>query len=241
MNNISFNQELAIALYGCSDNFPVSLDDAWQWLGYSSKQKAKDKLIRNFEKEFDFRITQMVETKPDGRFSHRYEKIELSIDCFKSLGMMAGTEQGKVIRKYFLECERIVKAVKPQQKVLGAYTERVEAMFDAANKIPDGYWCVLHESANLLIWVEAKLKYPVDKADLLDGSIGIHWSRHRTGKEWAGDRIRFDYRFPDGRPCHPWCYQERELLHFREFLNGKYKPILLPRYLEDKYPGLVKV
>lgn len=241
MNNISFNQELAIALYECSDNFPVSLDDAWQWLGYSSKQKAKDKLVRNFEKEFDFRITQMVETKPDGRFSHRYEKIELSLDCFKSLGMMAGTEQGKVIRRYFLECERIAKTTKPQQKVLGAYTERVEAMFDAANKIPDGYWCVLHESANLLIWVEAKLKYPVDKADLLDGSIGIHWSRHRAGKEWAGDRIRFDYRFPDGRDCHPWCYQEQELLHFREFLNSKYKPILLPRYLEDKYPGLVKV
>ncbi|MFM6254875.1 MAG: Bro-N domain-containing protein, partial [Dolichospermum sp.] len=26
---------------------------------------------------------------------------------------------------------------------LGAYTQRVEAMFDAANKVPDGYWCVL--------------------------------------------------------------------------------------------------
>jgi prophage antirepressor-like protein len=130
---------------------------------------------------------------------------------------------------------------KDSHKVLGAYTERVEAMFDAANKIPEGYWCVLHESANLLIWVEAKLKYPVDRHDLLDGSIGIHWSRYRAGKSWAGDRIRFDYRFPDGRPCHPWCYQEQELLHFREFLSSKYKPILLPRYLEDKYPGLVKV
>ena len=130
---------------------------------------------------------------------------------------------------------------KDSHKILGAYTERVESMFDAANKIPDGYWCVLHESANLLIWVEAKLKYPVDRHDLLDGSIGIHWSRYRAGKSWAGDRIRFDYRFPDGRPCHPWCYQEQELLHFREFLSSKYKPILLPRYLEDKYPGLVKV
>ncbi|MFM6250141.1 MAG: Bro-N domain-containing protein, partial [Dolichospermum sp.] len=59
-----------------------------------------------------------------------------------------------------------------QPQKLGAYTQRVEAMFDAANKIPDGYWCVLHESANLLIWVEQRLKYPVDKADLLDGSIG---------------------------------------------------------------------
>ncbi|MFM6348118.1 MAG: Bro-N domain-containing protein [Dolichospermum sp.] len=124
---------------------------------------------------------------------------------------------------------------------LGAYTQRVEAMFDAANKIPDGYWCVLHESANLLIWVEQKLKYPVDKADLLDGSIGIHWSKHREGKDWIGDRIKFKYRFPDGRHCDPWCYRMRELEHFRYFLEQKYKPTLLPQYLESKYPSLVKV
>ncbi|MFM6271379.1 MAG: Bro-N domain-containing protein, partial [Dolichospermum sp.] len=127
-----------------------------------------------------------------------------------------------------------------QPQKLGAYTQRVEAMFDAANKIPDGYWCVLHESANLLILVEQKLKYPVDKADLLDGSIGIHWSKHREGKDWIGDRIKFKYRFPDGRHCDPWCYRMRELEHFRYFLEQKYKPTLLPQYLESKYPSLVK-
>jgi hypothetical protein len=30
MTNLSFNQELAIALYEFSDDFPVDLDDAWQ-------------------------------------------------------------------------------------------------------------------------------------------------------------------------------------------------------------------
>ena len=94
-----------------------------------------------------------------------------------------------------------------ERKVLGAYTERVEAMYDQANKIPEGYWCILNEAANLLIWVEARLKYPVDKADLLDGSVGIHWSKYREGKPWTGDRIKFKYRFPDGRFCDPWCYQ----------------------------------
>jgi prophage antirepressor-like protein len=128
-----------------------------------------------------------------------------------------------------------------QPQRLGAYTQRVESMFDDANKIPIGYWCVLHESANLLIWVEQKLRYPVDKADLLDGSIGIHWSNHRKDKDWSGDRIKFKYRFPDGRYCNPWCYQMRELEHFRYFLEQKYKPALLPQYLESKYPGLVKV
>lgn len=132
-------------------------------------------------------------------------------------------------------------SVAEQPQRLGAYTQRVESMFDDANKIPTGYWCVLHESANLLIWVEQKLKYPVDKADLLDGSIGIHWSNHRKEKDWGGDRIKFKYRFPDGRYCNPWCYQMRELEHFRYFLEQRYKPALLPQYLESKYPGLAKV
>ena len=128
-----------------------------------------------------------------------------------------------------------------ERKVLGAYTERVEAMYDQANKIPEGYWCILNEAANLLIWVEARLKYPVDKADLLDGSVGIHWSKYREGKPWTGDRIKFKYRFPDGRFCDPWCYQMKELEQFRHFLDRQYKPLLLPKYLEHKYPGLVKV
>lgn len=128
---------------------------------------------------------------------------------------------------------------KPQRTAIGAYQERVEAMFDAANKIPDGYWCVLHESANLLIWVESKLKYPVDKADLLDGSIGICWSNFRKGKPWAGDKIKFSYRFPDGRYCNPWCYGMDELIHFRHFLDRDYKPVALPKYLESKYSAIV--
>jgi prophage antirepressor-like protein len=127
-----------------------------------------------------------------------------------------------------------------ERKVLGAYIERVEAMHDQANQIPEGYWCVLNEASNLLIWVEAKLKYPVDKADLLDGSVGIHWSRHREDKPWTGDRIKFKYRFPDGRWCEPWCYQMKELEQFRYFLDREYKFVILPKYLESKYPGLVK-
>lgn len=242
MTSLSFNQELAIALYQSSEEFPVDLDLAWQWLGYSKKQNAKDKLIRNFEDGVDFRNTQMRETKPCGSFSHYYHKIELTVDCFKSLGMMSGTGQGRIIRKYFLECERIAKASLTQKpQPLGAYTQRVESMFDDANKIPSGYWCVLHESANLLVWVESKLKLPVDKADLLDGSIGIQWSSHRKGKIWAGDRLKFDYRFPDGRWCHPWCYQMRELEHFRYFVEDAYKPVLMPKYLGTKYPALAKV
>jgi phage anti-repressor protein len=238
MTSLSFNRELAIALYESPEEFPIDFDDAWRWLGYSTKQKAESKLRNNFEEGLDF-LTKGLKTSTGGRPS---VFVCITVDCFKSLGMMAGTDQGKVIRKYFLECERIAKASAVKTPIaLGAYTQRVESMFDNANKIPLGYWCVLHESANLLIWVESKLKLPVDKADLLDGSIGTHWSNYRKNKLWIGDRVKFSYKFPDGRWCNPWCYQMKELEHFRYFVEDTYKPVLMPKYLEGKYPSMVKV
>ncbi|HEY9835364.1 MAG TPA: Bro-N domain-containing protein [Vampirovibrionales bacterium] len=125
--------------------------------------------------------------------------------------------------------------------VLGAYMERVETMFENAHRIPEGYWCVLHEASQLLVYVEGYLKLPVDRADLLDGSIGLAWSKYRDDKEWAGERIKFSYQFPDGRWCNPWCYQWPELVPFRSWLDATYKPQLLPKYLHKKYGVLVKI
>jgi hypothetical protein len=45
----------------------------------------------------------------NGLTASRTEFIYLTVDCFKSLGMMAGTQKGKEVRKYFLECEKIAK------------------------------------------------------------------------------------------------------------------------------------
>jgi hypothetical protein len=141
------------------------------------------------------------------------------------------------IKKY-LESENY--APPPPHRELGAYEERVKEMFAQAASVPKGYWCVLHESANLLIWVETQLKCPVDKADLLDGSIGKHWSKYREGKPWALDRIDFSYTFPDGRIVKPWCYRMSELGYFRSFLQDDYSHHGLISYLNKKYPGIVK-
>lgn len=141
------------------------------------------------------------------------------------------------IKKY-LESENYSP---PPPKELGAYEERVKEMFDQLPNIKEGYWCVLHESASLLIYVETQLKCPVDKADLLDGSIGKHWSKYRKDKEWALDRIPFFYTFPDGRTVEPWCYRMSELGYFRSFLLYDYKENGLISYLNRKYPGIVKL
>ena len=104
---MDFSHELALALTQSANEFPVDFDDAWQWIGYANKRNAKDTLINNFIEGVDF-LRKGTKSPSGGR---PRENIALTTDCFKSLGMMAGTEKGKEIRRYFLECERQVKAL----------------------------------------------------------------------------------------------------------------------------------
>jgi phage anti-repressor protein len=105
----NFSKDTAIELLQQQKTvpFPVDFDQAWQWLEYSTKQKAEEALARcGFEEGVDFSTSGLKST--GGRPA---KDIKLTVDCFKSWGMMAGTEKGKEIRKYFLECERIAIAV----------------------------------------------------------------------------------------------------------------------------------
>ncbi|MEH1799401.1 MAG: hypothetical protein V7L13_09560 [Nostoc sp.] len=104
MSNLSFDQSIALCLYQSDEEFPVHLEIAWQWLGYSRKDVCLDAIKRYLEEEIDFSIS--IRKSTGGRPK---QDVRLSIDGLKTLGMIAGTEQGKSVRRYFLECERIAK------------------------------------------------------------------------------------------------------------------------------------
>jgi phage anti-repressor protein len=108
MADIILSKDLVQSLINSADTFPVDFDDAWEWLGYTRKSSAKKKLVANFENGVDF-CTKWCKTPRSGRPE---EKIYLTVECFKELGMLAQTEQGKLVRKYYLECERAVKTPK---------------------------------------------------------------------------------------------------------------------------------
>ena len=92
-----------------SDNqFPVDFDLVWQWIGYSRKDSAKRTLENaGFELGQDFQVIHINVDNSKGGPKER--KIMLTIDCFKSFCMMAGTEKGKEVRKYYIEIERRYK------------------------------------------------------------------------------------------------------------------------------------
>lgn len=115
---MEFNESLALQLLESEIEFPVNFDDAWQWLEYSEKSKAKRALLNcGFTENVDYNIDISGELRPQGGFSNR-EIIFLTVDCFKQLCMMSGTEKGKEVRLYFLKCEKVLKErIKAEQSL----------------------------------------------------------------------------------------------------------------------------
>ncbi|BBD59482.1 hypothetical protein NIES2109_22690 [Nostoc sp. HK-01] len=142
MNNLArsaqFSQKLANQIYQSAEQFPVSFDDAWVWLGYSRKDNAKANFIKcGFTEGVDYQLLKSQESVNHSTFSpqqlaaaSRKEDIYLTAECLKQWGMMAGTEQGKQVRIYFLKCERIAKAAmsRPQPQIPGNYLEALKAL-----------------------------------------------------------------------------------------------------------------
>ena len=104
--------EIIFSLIQSDKEFPIDFDDAWGWIGYKYKKNAKESLINNFELGVDYIneefLPQKVKTKIIGRSS---EKFYITVDCFKSFCLMAGTNRGKQVRKYFINCEKTLREI----------------------------------------------------------------------------------------------------------------------------------
>lgn len=111
---MDFTPELALALYNSEDEFPVDFDLAWQWIKYEKRGHAESKLLNNFAINVDYKIDGRSSPSTGGREANRYS---LTVDCFKSLGMMAATSKGREIRQHFLDCERKLKQLVAEKAI----------------------------------------------------------------------------------------------------------------------------
>ena len=160
MDNI-VKQEILSQLES-EEQFPVDFDVYWKWLEFSTKGNAK----RAFEKagftmgqDFDhiIRNDNMVKRSQGGGV--QLEKLMLTIDCAKSFAMMARTEKGREVRKWYLQLEKEWRSQKQktlqfgleinqklskfleiqcqiecQQRILLAKTEHLTESFEAHDK-----------------------------------------------------------------------------------------------------------
>jgi anti-repressor protein len=147
----NFTLALASSLNNSADVFPVDFDRAWQWLGYSEKRVAKQFLLKNLELDLDYLVLQPQLATFD--VPRPTEQIRLTVEAFKTWGMMAGTEQGKQVRKYFLECERIAKSATPKTHIeaLEAWvaSEKLRLTAEARLQLTEPIYKVVETRPNL--------------------------------------------------------------------------------------------
>ena len=109
MKNNSISESDIFALCQSENKFPIDFELAWRWIGYSRKNNAKAALLScGFNEGIDLLIEKH---SMESEFGKPKERITLTVDCFKTWAMMAATQKGREVRKYFIECERKLKEI----------------------------------------------------------------------------------------------------------------------------------
>jgi hypothetical protein len=115
-NFTDFEQKLFLSSFYCylnydsTNDFIIDLDNVWKWLDFCQKQRAKELLEKNFiiEKDYKCLLTPESEQKK-GRGGHNKQTIMLTIKCFKSLCLKAGTKKADEIHEYYMKLEEILQ------------------------------------------------------------------------------------------------------------------------------------
>jgi hypothetical protein len=126
------------------------------------------------------------------------------------------------------------------KKAIAYYSDRCADIRKNLVK-PKGQWCVIEKCNHLLLEVE-KAGYPIDKMDLLDGSIGKRWANYRRELGYSEPNQSAHYQLPHcPHPVSVACYPSSELGIFSDWLESIYEEQHLNKYLQGKYGKLVKV
>ena len=75
---MDFNIQLAKSFLESTEEFPVGLDQAWVWLGYSTKQKALSTLKSYFQEGVDY-IFKMSDPNSQDEITNRLKRLLLDV------------------------------------------------------------------------------------------------------------------------------------------------------------------
>ena len=107
--------------YHPTNDFPINLEDIFKMIGFANKGNAMKTIKSNFVENEDYKTSFLPKEKSSWGGSGK-EEIMLNIDTFKNLCMIAKTNKGKEIRKYYVKLENIyneiIKEEIQEQKIL---------------------------------------------------------------------------------------------------------------------------
>ena len=123
----NYEQQMFLASFYCylkhdsKNDFVIDFDNVWNWLGFSTKQKAKELLTKIFIIDKDYKIlvnvpvNQSANSLPFGeakkyiRGGHNKEIIMLNVDTFKKFCLKAGTKKADEIHDYYIKLETVLQ------------------------------------------------------------------------------------------------------------------------------------
>jgi hypothetical protein len=118
-NFTDFEQQLFLSSFYCYLNyhtindFIIDLDDIWKWLDFTHKANAKNLLEKYFiinkdyTKSRDITTTQPFNEKKHG--GQNINKYFVTIKCFKSFCLKAGTTKATEIHAYYMKLEEVLQ------------------------------------------------------------------------------------------------------------------------------------
>lgn len=161
----------------CKDKreFIVSLDDVWEWLGFSRKDNAKRILQSNFECNTHFKIVFRRDEEKSGVLGRPSETILMTVETFKGLCMLANTDKAKVVRQYYIILEEVVHECILESAQLQALRGKEQAMMDFNRGKHTNYLGIFEHNGEQL----AKFGYTDDIFD--------RWRRHLQA--YGGDFV----------------------------------------------------
>lgn len=99
--------------YHPTNDYPINLEHIFGMIGFANKANAKRTIKNNFVNEEDYKIVFIrTDENPKNDLGGRPEEIVmLNTDTFKNLCMLAKTENGKKIRKYYVKLESVYNEI----------------------------------------------------------------------------------------------------------------------------------
>lgn len=168
----------------------------------------------------------------------KYPMYIITRDGFTML-MMAfqGRAAAKFREEFIDEFNRMEQVLKQGKTPVLIATYQKRILSEPTKSCPDSHWNIFDASHSILLFIEKHVG-SINKYDLADGSIGIHWSKYRKDKPWAVECSTYTHEYEDNRgkqQCK--CYQHSESEYFRKWLRDVYKTVHLYDYLHSKYAG----
>lgn len=104
--------------YHPTKDYPINLEDVYKYIGFANKANAKRTLKNNFAQDEDYKVVVIPRDENlNDKGGRPEEDIMLNIDTFKNLCMLAKTQKGKEIRKYYTKLENIFNDIVNEQQI----------------------------------------------------------------------------------------------------------------------------